>query len=86
MPSKRDMPEGVCGTVPQDPRAMVKAVLPEPQSPRAQVHAPRFPHLYGEALETRWNQPVNVKIPLTGRVDNESTEGDEWGTYSALGR
>jgi hypothetical protein len=86
MPSKRDMPEGVCGTVPQDPRAMVKAVLPEPQSPRVQVHAPRLPHLYGEALETRWNQPVNVKIPLTGRVDNESTEGDEWGTYRALGR
>jgi hypothetical protein len=34
MPSKQDISEGVWGTVLQDPRAKVKAGLPESQFPR----------------------------------------------------
>ncbi len=41
MPLKREQSEGVYGYVPQDPRAMVTATLPEPQPPALQAHGPR---------------------------------------------
>jgi len=41
MPVKREMHEGVYGTVPQDPRDMVKAILPEPQSPGEKIDSRR---------------------------------------------
>jgi hypothetical protein len=39
MVGKREQPEDADGGVPQDPRDMVKAALPEPQSPAVQIHA-----------------------------------------------
>jgi len=41
MVGKRERLEGVYGRGSQDPRAMVKAGLPEPQSPVMQGHIPR---------------------------------------------
>ena len=41
MVGKRERPEGVYGRDSRDPRAMVKAGLPEPQSPAMQAHIPR---------------------------------------------
>ena len=40
MSVKRLRPESVVGPVPQDPRDMVKATLPEPQFPEGAVFRP----------------------------------------------
>ena len=42
MSEKRETLEGVYGAVPQDPRDMVKAGLPEPQSPVVEPHTHRY--------------------------------------------
>jgi hypothetical protein len=38
MPEKREMTEDAEGIVPQDPRDMAKAELPEAQSPAVELH------------------------------------------------
>ena len=42
MSEKRESLEGVYGAVPQDPRDMVKAILPESQSPVVEPHTHRY--------------------------------------------
>src|SRR6266568_4415439 len=42
MSEKRESLEGVYGAVPQDPRDMVKATLPESQSPVVEPHTHRY--------------------------------------------
>ena len=42
MSEKRESQEGVYGAVPQDPRDMVKAILPEPQFPVVEPHTHRY--------------------------------------------
>jgi hypothetical protein len=42
MSEKRESLEGVYGAVPQDPRDMVKAGLPESQSPAVEPHTHRY--------------------------------------------
>ena len=42
MSEKREALEGVYGAVPQDPRDMVKAGLPESQSPAMEPHTRRY--------------------------------------------
>ena len=45
MPGKRESPEDVYGAVPQGPRDMARAALPEPQFPAMQRSIPRSPRL-----------------------------------------
>jgi hypothetical protein len=40
MPLKREVSEDVYDTDPQDPRDMVRAILPEPQSPAMKAYIP----------------------------------------------
>jgi hypothetical protein len=42
MPEKREPLEDAYGAVPQDPRDMAKAGLPEPQSPEVGCHTHRY--------------------------------------------
>ena len=67
MSVKRLRPESVVGPVPQGPRDMVKAGLPEPQSPEG-VRAPPA----GRTLETRrcslhWPVVVTGATPMSGQ-------------------
>ena len=47
MVGKRERPEGAEGRDSRDPRAMVKAGLPEPQPPVRQAHVPRSASVAG---------------------------------------
>lgn len=84
MPSKRGMAEGVYATVPQDPRDMVKAELPESQSPELRISSPRPQRLYQRGHR---HTPVmySPTEPLSRwTVGNDPTQGDGRDTYVAL--
>ena len=81
MPVKRLRSESVVWPVPQGPRDMVKAELPEPQFPD------------GVTFTRRQNacNPAPLVAPVTGpdrctsderTMTNEAIQGDERGTYS----
>jgi hypothetical protein len=90
---KQEPPEDVYGMfVLQDPRAMVKATLPEPQFPEVQVATPRSPRLLRGHRQSRYQSGI-VKVrtsyrKVSGRwaMGNEPIQGNEQGTYSALER
>ncbi len=86
MPLKRKVPEGVYGSVPQDPRDTVKARLPEPQSPVMQLPISRSQRLASGTPGIRRRRCHRRNLPTGGTVRNDLTQGDERGTYVALAR
>jgi hypothetical protein len=86
MPLKREMPEGVYGSVPQDPRDMVRAGLPEPQFPAMQSHISRPQRIPGGTAGI-WPIPIlRQNLPAGRAVGSDPTEGNGRGTYVVLER
>jgi hypothetical protein len=86
MPSKQEMVEGVYAIVPQGPRDMVKAELPESQFPGLQSSSPRSQRLYkrGHRHTLVMYSPAE---PFGRRtVGNDPTQGNGRDTYVALSR
>jgi hypothetical protein len=84
MPEKRESLEGAYGAVPQDPRDMAKAALPESQSPAVESAHSLLQRL--ECNATRGSSfPFCEPPPPPGKaMASEAIEGDEWGAYVTL--
>ncbi len=67
MPSKRELPEGVYGTVPQDPRDTARAILLEPQFPVVKALIPRTHNAHSGAVTIRRRQGFRRNLPGDGR-------------------
>ena len=78
MPEKREPLEDAEGAVPQDPRDMAKAGLPESQSPAVKRHT-RCYSVYSAASPGADRSQFCGLPPPTGRaMGSEPIEGDEW--------
>jgi hypothetical protein len=86
MSPKREMPEGVYGIVPRDPRDTVKAKLPETQSPAMQTCISRQQRLSRGTPGIRRRCRSRRNYPAGEAVGNDPTQGDGWDTYLALTR
>src|SRR3954454_1940482 len=85
MVEKHEASEHARLVVVQDPRDTVKAGLPEPQSPGMEIHIHRH-GMYGRCY---WNRTVSLspsELFLQWTTASEVVQGDEQGTYVALGR
>ena len=91
MCGKQGAVEGTEAVALQGPRAMVRAILPKPQYPWGVPAALRYSALvrsHPVPIPYRRGDDV-ARSPATlrdGQMDNGSIKGDEWGTYSSLGR
>jgi len=76
MPSKRELPEDVEGTVLQDPRDRARAALLKSQTPARQVHLPRR-----QRLERGHQHPAESLSPSEPSgwwaMDNQSIQRTE---------
>jgi hypothetical protein len=80
---KRGRAEDVYALALQRLNAMVKAELPEPQSPGVERHTRRDHVCYRRPREPR--VPLSLRVrPGRGPMRNERIQGDEWGTYGVL--
>ena len=75
MPSKREALEDAEGADLRDPRAKVKAVLPEPQVPRVKAPTFRSQHLNCGTAGTRPSSVRGRETPSSGRMANEAIKG-----------
>ena len=85
MVEKHEASEHARLVVVQDPRDMVKAGLPEPQSPGMEIHIHRH-GMYGRCY---WNRTVSLspsELFLQWTTASEVVQGDEQDTCVALGR
>lgn len=80
---KQGIAEDVYALALQRLNAMVKAALPEPQSPGVERHTRRYHICYRRPREPRVPLSLGVR-PGRGPMRNERIEGDEWGTYGVL--
>ena len=79
MSGKREDVEDVKAAVPQDPRDMAKAALPESQSPAVQ-HAHSLLQRLERSATRGGSFTFRDRPPPTGRaMKNDFIEGDEWG-------
>src|SRR4051812_3872828 len=84
MPETREPPEDAYGAVPQDPRDMAKAELPESQSPAVETHT-RCYSVWDAASPGGRPFAFCGLPPPTGRaIGSEPIEGDGWGAYVTL--
>jgi hypothetical protein len=82
---KRELSEGVYGTVPQDPRDMAKALLLEAQSPARQRYLLRSPRPTRSDRLTLCSQLGSGPFGRSA-VTHPVTQGDECAAYVTLAR
>jgi hypothetical protein len=82
---KRGRAEDVYALALQRLNAMVKAGLPESQSPGVEPHTRRYHICYRRPRESRVRLSLVIR-PACGPMPSEGIEGDEWGTYGVLER
>jgi hypothetical protein len=82
---KRERPEDADGRVLQDPHDMVRAALPEPQSPAVQTSALRH-SVYREADGISSRSGRDEQTSARRALASEANQGDERGTYLVLER
>ena len=83
MSEKRETSEGAYDVVLQGSRDMVKAILPELQSPAVEPHTHRH-SVYGRCCHERTVSLSRTVLSAWQAIGSEPIQGDEWGTYVAL--
>ncbi len=82
MSEKRETLEGVYGAVPQDPRDMVKAGLPEPKSPGVPYHTHRSERLMTMPLPCVSSIRGDQHLLGGGRGPMRTSKGMNWAPTS----